>query len=529
LRRIEQFSNKSSAGLCRRLLRHTRPRLVGDLAGPAAIAIALCLLAATPAAAQLGLGGTAAARTSGKPVKQAAEAPDPVLAVVSIARQRVKVYASPGVIAQSPISSGMPGYRTPTGVFSILQRSRYHRSNLYSGAPMPYMQRLTWSGVALHAGVLPGYPASHGCIRLPHHFAVRLWGMTRLGTRVVVAPDDPPVLPIMHPRLPVPRLTPAPEGEVPPVAETGRPEVQVSELSPAAAHTASDVERELPAPRRLLNPAERAEARKEEAAAAVAASAKAARLAAKDSAAKAAAARKGASALRAAEAALAVAQRRHAATTRVAAAATRPATVERAGAALAAAEAKLEEAQRNAENARIAEAALAREAADAAAAAAEAETARRAAAAAIKEAERAAAPLSILVSRKSGKVLIRQAWAPVHEAPVKFADGEFALGTHLYLAMSAAEGGEGLRWVSVSVASQASGASRRRIARQGNGPAALPPPPPDTAEAALSRFELPEETRQFIAERLWTGAALVVSDHAGSETGTYTDFIVQTR
>jgi hypothetical protein len=95
--------------------------------------------------------------------------------------------------------------------------------------------------------------------------------------------------------------------------------------------------------------------------------------------------------------------------------------------------------------------------------------------------------------------------------------------------MSAAEGGEGLRWVSVSVASQASGASRRRIDRQGNGPAALPPPPPDTAEAALSRFELPEETRQFIAERLWTGAALVVSDHAGSETGTYTGFIVQTR
>src|SRR5262249_57571081 len=78
------------------------------------------------------------------------------------------------LIAQSAVSTGMPGYRTPTGVFSVLQKRRYHESNIYSGAPMPFMQRLTWSGIALHAGVLPGFPASHGCIRLPHHFAVAL-------------------------------------------------------------------------------------------------------------------------------------------------------------------------------------------------------------------------------------------------------------------------------------------------------------------------------------------------------------------
>ena len=102
--------------------------------------------------------------------------PGPVLAVVSIAKQRIQVYGSTGLLAQSPVSTGMAGHRTPPGVFSILQRSRFHRSNIYSDAPMPYMQRLTWSGVALHAGVVPGYPASHGCIRLPHHVRVRAVG-----------------------------------------------------------------------------------------------------------------------------------------------------------------------------------------------------------------------------------------------------------------------------------------------------------------------------------------------------------------
>src|SRR5690606_8804076 len=103
-----------------------------------------------------------------------------------------------------PISSGQPGHRTPTGVFSILQKARYHESNIYSGAPMPFMQRLTWSGIALHAGQLPGYPASHGCIRLPYQFAQRLFGLTRIGARVVVSHDPVAPVAIAHERLPVP-------------------------------------------------------------------------------------------------------------------------------------------------------------------------------------------------------------------------------------------------------------------------------------------------------------------------------------
>jgi len=114
----------------------------------------------------------------------------PIIIAISIDNQHLKIYDSNGVFAESPVSTGMRGHSTPMGVFSIIQKNKYHRSNIYSGAPMPYMQRITWSGVALHAGALPGYPASHGCIRMPMNFAMRLWGWTRMGARVIITPGD---------------------------------------------------------------------------------------------------------------------------------------------------------------------------------------------------------------------------------------------------------------------------------------------------------------------------------------------------
>src|SRR5207248_4956080 len=90
---------------------------------------------------------------------------------------------------------------TPLGVFSVIGKERYHRSNLYSGAPMPYMQRITQSGIALHAGVLPGYPASHGCIRLTNDFAIRLWHLTKRGVRVIIARQDVVPVETDNPRL----------------------------------------------------------------------------------------------------------------------------------------------------------------------------------------------------------------------------------------------------------------------------------------------------------------------------------------
>ncbi|MCO5129149.1 MAG: L,D-transpeptidase [Xanthobacteraceae bacterium] len=140
---------------------------------------------------------------------------NPVIVTVSIKHQSLKVYDADGLFAETPVSTGMPGHATPLGIFSVIQKNKWHRSNIYSGAPMPYMQRLTWSGIAMHAGVLPGYPASHGCIRMPNRFATELWGWTRMGARVVVTANEVSPVPISHPllatRKPEPAPPPAPE------------------------------------------------------------------------------------------------------------------------------------------------------------------------------------------------------------------------------------------------------------------------------------------------------------------------------
>lgn len=110
--------------------------------------------------------------------------------VINRSAQVALVYRGSTLVAVSSVSTGKPGKRTPLGDFTILQKKVWHRSNLYSNAPMPYMQRLTWDGIALHAGVNPGYPASHGCIRLPSGFAKLLYGVTRMGASVAVIDDD---------------------------------------------------------------------------------------------------------------------------------------------------------------------------------------------------------------------------------------------------------------------------------------------------------------------------------------------------
>ena len=128
----------------------------------------------------------------------------PIVMVVSLPEQLAYVYRNGVIIGASTVSSGKKGHRTPTGVFTILQKHEDHYSNLYNAAPMPYMQRLTWSGIAIHAGRLPGYPASHGCVRMPYEFARKLFAETKTGLTVVVAdetlfPDD-----VVHPGLVAP-------------------------------------------------------------------------------------------------------------------------------------------------------------------------------------------------------------------------------------------------------------------------------------------------------------------------------------
>jgi L,D-transpeptidase catalytic domain/Putative peptidoglycan binding domain len=160
-------------------------------------ALAVAVVAALPAEAKK-------RQNSAKPIEE--PIPDiangePMTLVVSLSNQKVDVYRGTTLITSSKVSTGMPGHATKMGVFSILEKQRYHHSNIYSGAPMPWMNRITWSGTALHAGVVPGYPASHGCIRLPFSFAPKLFQITTPGDNVIVSRDRLAPQLIEHPNL----------------------------------------------------------------------------------------------------------------------------------------------------------------------------------------------------------------------------------------------------------------------------------------------------------------------------------------
>jgi hypothetical protein len=131
----------------------------------------------------------------------------PLVMVISLDEQRAYVYRNGLRIGVSTVSTGKAGMETPTGVFTILQKHKDHKSNLYDDAPMPYMQRLTWGGVALHAGKLPGYPASHGCVRLPFEFARQLFEITTFGMTVIVAAESKHGAALVHPGLYAPVVT----------------------------------------------------------------------------------------------------------------------------------------------------------------------------------------------------------------------------------------------------------------------------------------------------------------------------------
>lgn len=129
---------------------------------------------------------------------------EPIMAIVSIKSQQVTFYDADGWILRAPVSTGTTEYETPAGIFAIVQKKKDHRSNMYDDAWMPHMQRITWNGIALHGGPLPGYAASHGCVRLPFGFAERLFDKTRIGMRVIIAPNDTTPVRFSHPALLVP-------------------------------------------------------------------------------------------------------------------------------------------------------------------------------------------------------------------------------------------------------------------------------------------------------------------------------------
>lgn len=175
--------------------------------GAAALAAASALLPLEALAYQRR--GTSQPPAAAKPAKTAS---GPVLIVVSTGAQKLWVYDNNGLLDTTPVSTGTGGYPTPTGVFAILEKKPRHFSNIYGGAPMPYMQRLTMSGVALHQGVVTGRPASHGCVRLPPSFAPQLFQLTKLGGRVIVMSGEAAPVEFSHPALfvhkPMPSVNP---------------------------------------------------------------------------------------------------------------------------------------------------------------------------------------------------------------------------------------------------------------------------------------------------------------------------------
>jgi lipoprotein-anchoring transpeptidase ErfK/SrfK len=180
----------------------------------------------------------------------AAKAKGVLTVVVSISKQQLTLYSDGHPIAHSRVSTGVPGHATPTGVFSVIQKDRWHRSNIYYNAPMFYMQRITWSGVAMHQGVVPSGPASHGCIRLPEAFARQMWGITKLGVRVIVTYGDVTPVAVTNDRLfALKRDTPEVKPESTPATEASAAEkiratygvLETAQLQPGKANiTASD-------------------------------------------------------------------------------------------------------------------------------------------------------------------------------------------------------------------------------------------------------------------------------------------------
>src|SRR6202049_410741 len=185
--------------------RFTTAQSIGALRrwGPPAI-VTLAAMAALTA-----LTADAAARQARPAPPAEATAPrnagEPIMAIVSIKSQQVTFYDAEGWILRAPVSTGTKERETPAGVFAVVEKDKDHHSSMYDDAWMPHMQRITWNGIALHGGPLPGYAASHGCVRMPFGFAEKLFDKVRIGTRVIISPSDAEPVEFSPPALFVPK------------------------------------------------------------------------------------------------------------------------------------------------------------------------------------------------------------------------------------------------------------------------------------------------------------------------------------
>lgn len=424
-------------------------------AGVAAAVLALLVVAGSSAHAK--------AERSERAVEsiQSRSAGEPVLAVVALRSQRITVYDAQGWILRAPVSSGSKGRETPAGIFSVIQKVEEHYSNLYDDAFMPHMQRITWSGIALHGGVLPGRPASHGCIRLPFDFAAQLFDVTKMGTRIIIAPDEVAPFEIAHPLL----LQPKPGAAA--LAAARATEAQEATRKAAEARmAAAAAERHAAQARTPVRATENLKRR--------------------------------------AEARLAMVESKQSPDIPTEA-------KEQAESTKAQAVARVAELQRQWETAsadlqaRRDAAAAARDAATAA------ETARIAAVDAARQVQSDLQPVSVLISRKTQRLYVRQAFKRVLDSPVGIADPDRPIGTHVFTAAERT-GDDKLRWNVVSL--------------RGDSGNTSPPKDAESAKAALDRITIPPDVLSSLAGTVPRASLILTDEPPSSETGNGTEFVV---
>jgi hypothetical protein len=394
------------------------------------------------------------------------EAGEPIMAIVSIKTQQVTLYDADGWIMRAPVSTGTTGRETPAGVFAILEKNKDHRSSLYDDAEMPNMQRITWNGIALHGGPLPGYAASHGCVRMPFGFAEKLFDRTRIGMRVIVAPDNAEPVEFSHPAL----LVPSAEAiaAAPARAEAlAREAEEAAGMADEAKKAAASATRETASLKLSLRKLERLKTR--------------------------------------ADAGLAYADKALAAARTDEAKARAEDLKQKAAAKAAELGGQLYTARADAKS-KPAAVAAAKEAAKAA------QTRKADTAKAASEAKLALEPVSIYISRATQKLYVRR---PTHkpapdgggivfdatiEVPVTIRNPESPIGTHVFTA--AARNEAGLRWTAVTI---------------DDG---------DSARAALDRITIPQDLLDRIAPTALPRSSIVVSDEPlSSETNYRTEFV----
>ena len=393
------------------------------------------------------------------------EAGEPIMAIVSIKTQQVTFYDADGWILRAPVSTGIKDRETPAGVFAVVDKEVDHRSNMYDDAWMPHMQRITWNGIALHGGPLPGYAASHGCVRMPFGFADRLYNKTRIGMRVIVAPEDPVPVNFSHPALLVPKAEAI--AAAPARADTlAREAAEAAKVADAAKKAAVAAPRETAS---LTASLRKLELLKKSADAEFAAAEKALAAATTDQAKARAEERKQKAASRSEESRM-----------------------------------QLDKAKADAKP-KLDAIAAAKDTAKAA------EARKAATAKAALDAKLAAVPVSIYISRATQKLYVRRnthkRWPDGGEVfdfsievPVTIRNPEKPIGTHVFTAMARTD--DGLRWTAVTI-------------DEG-----------DDAKGALDRITIPKDVLDRIGPTALPRSSIIISDEPLSkETNYRTEFV----